>query len=239
MRVSLSQITMALGALLLVGASFNVAAQNKKADAEARKKTQEAAKVLGQVMSIPDKGIPRDLIKRAEAVAVCPDVIKAGILIVGGRGGSCVISRRTDNGWSAPAFFNLRGGSFGPQIGASKTDFVLLFMNEGALNGLLEDKFEIGGEVGLAAGPVGRTAAASTDVQLKAGILTYSRSKGAFIGAELKGVVISPDNDENEALYGAKAQAVLSSEAPKRNGRLFMPATVKSFPLALSRYSLK
>jgi SH3 domain-containing YSC84-like protein 1 len=239
MRVSLRRIMCALGALLLLGAALSAAAQKKRPEIDARERTQEAAKVLGQIMSIPDKGIPRDLIRRAEAVAVCPDVIKAGILLVGGRGGNCVISRRTEGGWSTPAFFNLRGGSFGPQLGASKTDFVLLFMNEGALKGLLEDKFEIGGEVGVAAGPVGRTAAASTNATLDAGILTYSRSKGAFIGAELKGVVISPDNDDNEAVYGAKAQPVLMGEAPKRNGRLYMPASVKAFPLALSRYSLK
>src|SRR5437660_4898235 len=123
-------------------------------------------------MNVPDRAIPQKLLDKAEAIAVFPGVIKAGF-IVGGRAGHGVISRRVKGGWSAPAFFNLGGASIGLQIGASSTDFVLLFMNEDALKGLLEDKFEIGGEGSIAGGPVGRTASASTDVQLKAGILSY------------------------------------------------------------------
>ena len=145
-----------------------------------------------------------------------------------------MISRRTKNGWSAPAFFNLSGGSFGAQIGATKTDYVLLVMNEAGVDGLLKDKFELGGEVGVAAGPVGREAAASTNLRLAAGILSYSRSKGAFIGAALKGAVISPDNDLNEAVYDMKAGEVLT------NGSMTltqMPAGVRIFPRTLARYS--
>ncbi len=243
MRQSLTRkIASALGALLLVcGTSFNAVAEKSytKANADARKQTAKAAQDFKEIMSVPDKGIPKNLLDDAKAVAVCPDVIKAGILLVGGRGGRCVISRRLPGGWSAPAFFNLGGGSIGPQIGASSTDFVLLFMNDGALNGLLEDKFELGGEVGVAAGPVGRTASASTDAQLKAGILTYSRSKGAFIGAELKGVVINPDNNDNVGVYGVKANEVLSGKPIQRKGRPWMPDSVKIFPLTLARYSLK
>ena len=230
------------GALLLVlGASVNGAAQKgyAKANTDARKQSNKAALAFKQIMGVKEKAIPKQLLDDADAIAVCPDVVKAGIIIVGGRGGRCVISRRIPGGWGPPAFFNLGGGSIGPQIGASSTDFVMLFMNEGALGGLLEDKFELGGEVGVAAGPVGRTAAASTDAQLKAGILTYSRSKGAFIGAELKGVVINPDNNDNEALYGVKAKDILTGAQIKRKGRPWMPASVKIFPLTLSRYSLK
>src|SRR5436190_14944530 len=160
-------------------------------------------------MNIAEKAIPQSLLDRAEAIAVFPDVIKAGF-IIGGRGGSGVISRRVKGGWSAPALFNLGGGSIGLQIGASKTDFVLLFMNQDALKGLLEDKFEIGGEGSVAAGPVGRAASASTDAQLKAGIISYSRSKGLFAGLELKGVVINPDNDDNRAVYGLTARDILT-----------------------------
>ncbi|HEX8179527.1 MAG TPA: lipid-binding SYLF domain-containing protein [Pyrinomonadaceae bacterium] len=231
-----------LGTLLLLGTGFSNASAQKsytKANADARKQTAKAAAAFKQIMGVPDKAIPKELLDKAEAVAVCPDVIKAGILLVGGRGGRCVISRRIAGGWSAPAFFNLGGGSIGPQIGASSTDFVLLFMNEGALGGLLEDKFELGGEAGVAAGPIGRTAAASTDAQLKAGILTYSRSKGAFIGAELKGVVINPDNNDNEGVYGIKANEVLSGKPITRKGKAWMPQSVKIFPLTLARYSLR
>jgi lipid-binding SYLF domain-containing protein len=147
-----------------------------------------------------------------------------------------VISRRTGSSWSAPAFFNLGGGSVGLQIGASKTDFVLLFMNDDALGGLLRDKFEIGGEGSAAAGPVGRSASATTDAQLKAGILSYSRSRGLFAGLEIKGVVISPDNDLNIAVYDKKASDVL---AQTRGTMAQMPVGVRIFPRTLARYSTR
>jgi lipid-binding SYLF domain-containing protein len=147
-----------------------------------------------------------------------------------------VISRRVKGGWSAPAFFNLGGGSFGPQIGAQKTDYVLLIMNESGLNGLLKDKFELGGEASIAAGPVGREASASTTPRLDAGILSYSRSKGVFVGAALKGAVITPDNDLNEAVYGKKASEVLQGP-PMTFAQ--MPAAVRIFPRTLVRYSIR
>jgi lipid-binding SYLF domain-containing protein len=119
-------------------------------------------------MNVKDQAIPKELLDTAEAIAVFPGVLKAAFL-VGGRGGQGVISRRIKGGWSAPAFFNLGGGSFGPQIGAQRTDYVLLIMNQSGLDGLLKDKFELGGEAGIAAGPVGREAAASTNPRLDAG----------------------------------------------------------------------
>jgi lipid-binding SYLF domain-containing protein len=147
-----------------------------------------------------------------------------------------VISRRVKGGWSAPAFFNLGGGSFGPQIGAQRTDYVLLIMNPSGLDGLLKDKFELGGEASIAAGPIGREAAASTNPRLDAGILSYSRSKGVFVGAALKGAVISPDNDLNEAIYGKKADALLQG-APMTFAQ--MPPSVRIFPRTLVRYSIR
>src|SRR5205085_11665608 len=123
--------------------------------------SRKAARVFDQIMSTREKSIPRDLLDRASAVAVFPSVFKAG-LIVGGRGGSGVISRRVAGGWSAPAFFDLGGGSIGLQIGASSTDYILLFMNEHAVDSLLSDKFEIGGEGSEAAGPDGRSPSPST-----------------------------------------------------------------------------
>ena len=167
--------------LLVVTCAVATPAQKKSRLQDATRHAQEASEVFTQIMNVREKAIPKDLLDRAEAIAVFPDVIKAAF-IFGGKGGQGVISKRTRKGWSAPAFFKLGGGSFGAQIGATKTDYVLLIMNENGVNGLLKDKFEIGGEIGVAAGPVGREAAASTNPRLDAGILSYSRSKGAFIG---------------------------------------------------------
>ena len=210
-------------------------AQNKSRTKDAARHAGEAAETFTEIMNVKDKAIPKELLDTAEAIAVFPGVIKAAFL-VGGRGGQGVISRRVKGGWSAPAFFNLGGGSFGPQIGAQRTDYVLLIMNPSGLDGLLKDKFELGGEASIAAGPVGREAAASTNPRLDAGILSYSRSKGAFIGAALKGAVISPDNDLNEAIYGKKASEVLQG-APMTFAQ--MPPSVRIFPRTLVRYSIK
>ncbi len=202
---------------------------------DAARRASRAARVFDEIMGVRERGIPRNLLDRAEAIAVFPGVIKAAF-IVGGRGGQGLISRRVRGGWSAPAFFNLGGGSVGLQIGASKTDYVMLIMNEEGVRGLMEDKFELGGEMGVAAGPVGREAAASTNITLDAGILSYSRSKGLFAGVALKGAVINPDNDLNEAIYeGKKASAVLDQERDVNE----MPAEVRVFPVTLSRYSRK
>jgi SH3 domain-containing YSC84-like protein 1 len=199
-------------------------------------KADSASRAFEKIMGAPDRSIPKDLLNRAEAVAVFPGMLKAG-LGIGGRGGSGIISRRVTGGWSAPAFFKMGGASVGLQIGASKTDLILLFMNDDALRGLLEDKLELGGEASAAAGPVGRSAAASTNLTFDAGILSYSNSKGAFVGIELKGVVINPDNNLNEALYGYKAREVLTG-ANKVN-MADVPQGVIIFPNTLARYSIK
>ncbi len=231
---SRTTVLMAVG--LLVGLIAQpVLAQKRSRMQDASRHASEAAETFTEIMNVREKSIPKELLDKAEAIAVFPGVVKAAF-IVGGRGGQGVISRRVKGGWSAPAFFNLAGGSFGAQIGAQKTDYVLLIMNEAGLNGLLKDKFELGGEVSVAAGPVGREAAASTNPRLDAGILSYSRSKGLFIGAALKGAVISPDNDLNTAVYGMKASEVLSSQ-PMPIGK--MPAAVRIFPRTLVRYSIR
>ncbi|HEX8560072.1 MAG TPA: lipid-binding SYLF domain-containing protein [Pyrinomonadaceae bacterium] len=215
-------------------AQRRAAAPVRKRAADASRHSKEAAEVMRKIMSVPDRAIPRDLLESAEAVAVCPGVLKAAF-IIGGRKGDCVISRRTDRRqWGAPVFYNLAGGSIGAQIGGAKTDYVLLFMNDEALKGLTGDKFEIGGEAEATAGPVGRAAGASTNPRLTAGILTYSRSKGAFLGVSLKGVAITPDNDLNEAYYGRKASALLEGPADRS-----VPTQVRALPLALSRYSVR
>ncbi|HKP47341.1 MAG TPA: lipid-binding SYLF domain-containing protein [Pyrinomonadaceae bacterium] len=220
--------------LLAIGVS-SASAQRKSRTQDAERHAREASEVFTQIMNVRDQAIPKELLDKSEAIAVFPDVVKAAF-IFGGKGGQGLISKRTPKGWSAPAFFNISGGSFGAQIGASKTDYVLLIMNEAGLKGLLEDKFELGGEVGIAAGPVGREAAASTNATLDAGILSYSRSKGAFIGAALKGAAISPDNHLNEAVYNLKAKEVLSGNSMTLSQ---MPAGVRIFPRTLARYSLR
>ena len=220
---------------LLILSAVITPAQKKSRTQDAARHSSEAAKTFTEIMNVKDKAIPKELLDTSEAIAVFPGVIKAAF-VIGGRGGQGVISRRVKGGWSAPAFFNLSGGSFGAQIGAQKTDYVLLIMNPSGLDGLLKDKFELGGEVSIAAGPVGREAAASTNPRLDAGILSYSRSKGAFIGAALKGAVISPDNDLNEAVYGKTADDLL------RGSKMTfaqMPASVRIFPRTLVRYSIR
>ena len=220
---------------VLVLATAKAPAQSKSRMQDAARHASDAAKVFTEIMNVRDQAIPKELLDKAEAIAVFPGVIKAAF-IFGGRGGQGVISKRQKGGWSAPAFFNLTGGSFGAQIGAQKNDFVFLIMNEDGVKGLLEDKFELGGEVGIVAGPVGREAAASTNATLDAGILSYSRSKGAFIGAALKGVAISPDNNLNEAIYNMKGKEMLTGK-PMTLGS--MPASVRIFPRTLARYSIR
>ncbi|HEY8204355.1 MAG TPA: lipid-binding SYLF domain-containing protein [Pyrinomonadaceae bacterium] len=223
--------------LMCLGSAAVALGQGKDAKklADATKNAQKASDTFTEIMNVPDKAIPQSLLDKAEAIAVF-EVVKAGF-IVGGRTGHGVISRRVKGGWSAPAFYNLNGGSFGLQIGAAKIDLVLLFMNSGAVDSLMQDKFEIGGEGSAAAGPVGRSASASTDAQLKAQILSYSRSKGLFAGLELKGVAISPDNNDNEPVYGMKAGDIL---APTKQWKITdMPAGVRIFPRTLARYSTR
>lgn len=234
-RLLLSAVLLVLGVSSMAFAQTSRERSTKKALAAANQ-SAKAARVFDQIMGTREKSIPGDLLRRAEAVAVFPGVLKGGF-IVGARGGSGVISRRVAGGWSAPAFFDLGGGSIGLQIGAASTDYVLLFMNEEAVGSLLADKFEIGGEGSAAAGPVGRSASASTDLKLNAQILSYSRSKGAFAGLELKGVVIKPDNEDNIQVYGMTARDILTGA--NKISLEKMPAGVRVFPQTLARYSTR
>jgi len=223
------------GGCLLAGLAVSpAAAQTTKDLTDEISQSEKAGRVFKEIMDAPDKGIPQALLDKAECVAVFPNVLKAGF-VVGGRGGRGVASCRTGNGWSAPAFFNLGGGSVGLQIGAQSTDFVMLFMNTGGMNSLLSDEFTLGGDASAAAGPVGRQTGASTDLKLNAQILSYSRSKGLFAGLELKGVVIRPDEDDMRDVYGAgvKSRQVLA-------GNQSMAAVaLRAFPLMLARYSAR
>jgi lipid-binding SYLF domain-containing protein len=163
-----------------------------------------SAVVLKEIMDIPETGIPGDLLNKCDCVAVIPSMKKAGF-VFGGNYGKGMISCRLagDSGsWSAPSMLLVGGGSFGLQIGAQAVDLVLVVMNLKGLESLLDSKFTLGGDASVAAGPVGRTAAAETDVWLSARILAYSRARGLFGGLVIKGGVVRPDNDANHVLYG-------------------------------------
>jgi lipid-binding SYLF domain-containing protein len=196
--------------------------------------SQKAAKVFSEIMNISDKAIPENILEKAECVAVFPDVLKAGF-IVGGRGGRGVASCRVGNTWSAPIFLNLGGGSFGLQIGAQATDFILLIMNKEGVDSLLKSKFELGGDASVAAGPVGRQAGASTDARFDAQMLSYSRSKGLFAGLELKGVVIKTDEGDMRDAYG---RDVTAKEVLQKN-KVSAPAGIRAFPETLAKYSTR
>ena len=183
-------------------------------------RVDKASDVINGVMKVSERAIPRDLLEKAKAVVVFPGTLKAAF-IVGGQGGKGVAIRRTATGWSAPAFVNMAGGSFGLQAGGQKTDYILVIMNDKGLANLLEDRFEIGGEGSIAAGPIGRSTSASTNATLDSQILSYSRTKGLFAGIALKGVVITQDADINQAVYQRNAKEIIgnpplaSTEAPK------------------------
>lgn len=201
---------------------------------EAAEQSAKAAKAFEAIMEVPDKAIPRDLLAKAKAIAVFPRVLKVAFT-VGGEGGRGVVSRRVGQGWGNPVFLRAGGPSVGPQIGASSTDFFLLLMNDESVAGLMKDKFELGGEAGVAAGPVGRNAGAGTDALMNAAILSYSRSRGLFAGLNVKGIVLRPEDDLNKAVYNKSARELLSDEI---SGDAGTQAGLKAFPQALSRYAV-
>jgi SH3 domain-containing YSC84-like protein 1 len=165
------------------------------------KRTQRSAEVFKEIMNTPDQGIPQDLLRSTKCIAIIPGDKKFAF-IFGGSYGRGVATCRTEVGWSAPMFVAIDGGSVGYQIGGSSTDIVMLFMNDHALQSLLGDKFKLGADASVAAGPVGRTATAGTDVRLSAEILSYSRAKGLFAGVALDGAVVQADKSGDHAMYG-------------------------------------
>lgn len=171
------------------------------ADSEEAQRVREAATVLGELAGAPDKAVPRAVLERAEAIAIFPGLKKAGF-VVGGQFGRGVMLVRNGDTWSPPAFLRLAGGSFGAQIGAQEVDLVLVVMNRRGVDNLLRNEFKIGGEASAAAGPVGREASAGTDLQLRAEILSYSRSRGLFAGATINGASVAEDKDANARFYG-------------------------------------
>jgi lipid-binding SYLF domain-containing protein len=187
--------------LLLSLCSFAVAADNPGRESKASDRVQAAADVLNEIQGAPDSGIPREILGKAECVAVVPSMLKGGF-IVGAKYGRGLASCRTPRGWSAPAFFLTEGGSVGFQIGGQAVDLVMLIMNNDGMQHLLSSKFALGADASVAAGPVGRLAEGNTDWKLRAQVLTYSRARGVFAGVSLNGAVLKQDKDSTREFYG-------------------------------------
>jgi lipid-binding SYLF domain-containing protein len=189
-------------ALIAIATIVNPLVAQKSAEDEVKRVT-EATAVLEEIMGAADKAVPRAIMEKAEGIAVFPSMLKGG-LVVGAQHGRGILSVRDKKtgGWSSPAFLTINGGSFGMQIGAQAIDLVLVVNNQRGLERLVANQFKIGADASAAAGPVGRDASASTDIQMRAQILSYSRSRGLFAGVTLNGSTIRQDRDANERFYG-------------------------------------
>jgi lipid-binding SYLF domain-containing protein len=218
-----------MGKLAFFFALATTGLYSQEASPDHRLKT--SSEVLHEIMSAPDKGIPQDLLDKAQCVVIIPGLKKAAF-IVGGEYGRGFAICRNHGVWGGPAAVRFSGGSFGFQIGGESTDIIMLVMNRRGMEKLATDKFKIGGDASAAAGPVGRTAAANTDILLNAEILTYSRTHGVFAGVSLDGTVVSKDDAEDHKLYGQKVnnKAILDGEVPP-------PHSAKPLRSELARYS--
>jgi lipid-binding SYLF domain-containing protein len=220
-------ITSIVTALVAVAATA-VLAQSDEAD-----RIKESAKVLDEIMQTGDKAVPTSILGKAAGIAVIPGTIKGGF-IVGGQHGRGILSGKNKAGaWSPPAFITLTGGSVGLQIGGSATDIILVVQNERGLENLIRNEFKIGAGAAVAGGPVGREASASTDAQLKAEILSYSRSSGAFAGVTLEGSTIKEDKDANGRYYGTK----FATREVVLDGKAKAPDTAGVWFDALKKYA--
>jgi lipid-binding SYLF domain-containing protein len=202
-------------------------------DNEPAKRLNDAAAVFSEVMAAPDKGIPQEMLEHAHCIVIVPD-LKTGAFIVGGKYGKGYLSCRNKvgPGWSAPGTIRIEGGSVGFQIGGSSTDLIMLVMNARGADKLLASKFTLGAEGSVAAGPVGRTATAQTDVQMHADILSWSRSQGLFAGLALEGATLRQDLDDNASIYGKKLEnrAIVTE-------RRRIPASAAKLINELNKYS--
>ncbi|ABF42455.1 protein of unknown function DUF500 [Candidatus Koribacter versatilis Ellin345] len=212
------KLSVVLMALALCGIAFAADEQG-----QVQERVQRAGTVFNEIMSAPDNSIPGNVLEKAKCIAIVPSMVSGGF-VVGAKHGRGVATCRTASGWSAPAFFEVTGGSYGLQIGAQKTDLVMLIMNDKGMQQLLSSKFELGGEAGVAAGPVGRQGTAATDWKMDAAVLTYSRSKGVFAGVDLSGAAIKQDDDSTKAFYGKQV-----SFKDALMGQVPPPAQAKDF----------
>jgi len=215
------------------GLMLSLAVAGFASTADVEKRVRESATVLSEIMHAKDKGIPDDLMERAQCVGVVPNLKRAGF-IVGAKYGKGVVVCRTDNarGWSAPSTIRIEGGSVGFQIGAGETDLVFIVMNKRGMDKLMEDKFTVGGDASAMAGPVGRSAEARTDAQMHAEILSYSRARGVFAGISLEGATLRPDRDDNRDLYGTDA-----GQHDILLGKVKPPAVADPLYAELNRYA--
>ncbi len=199
-------------------------------------RVRDAGTVFEEIMAAPDSGIPKSILEKAEAIAIFPGVLRAGLAVGGqfGHGLICVRNRST-NTWSAPAFLTIAGGSFGLQLGGQSIDIVLVIMDKTGLDRLLGNQFKIGAEASAAAGPVGRSAEAATDIQMRAKILSYSRSRGLFAGVALNGSTMSSDQDANGRFYGQKMGS--REVVEKASAREDLPAAVGALRKALGQHA--
>jgi lipid-binding SYLF domain-containing protein len=216
--------------IAMVAGSIAFAKENKTAQ-----RLEDAATVISEIMDTPDKGIPQDLLDKAQCIIVVPG-LKKGAFILGGKYGKGVVSCRKSGGtgWTAPASIRIEGGSVGLQIGGSESDVVMLVMNERGMQKLMESKFTLGGEGEVAAGPVGRNATAQTDALMRAEILSWSRSRGIFAGISLQGATLRQDLDDNKELYG---KAYETKEI--LNGNVAVPAAASKLISLLGKYSAR
>jgi SH3 domain-containing YSC84-like protein 1 len=197
------------------------------------KRLNAAAGVLSEVMSAPDKGIPTDLLSRAHCIVIVPGM-KGGAFIVGGKYGKGFFSCRQHRGWSAPASVRVEAGNFGFQIGAIETDLVLLVMNSKGADRLLGDQFTLGSQSEVAGGPLGRTTTAQTDASMRAEMLSWSRSRGAFAGVSLQGATLRQDRGDNADVYGRRL-----SNKEIIYGNVAWPAQASELHSALDRYAAR
>jgi len=219
--------------VLAIAGSLNTAAFAAEREIKVDDRLDASAETLADMMRASDKGIPQDLMDKARCVVVIPGMKKAGFIFGAEEGrGFAVCRRHGGSGWSAPAAMRSEGGSFGFQIGASETDVVLLVMNDGGMRHLLSDKFTVGGDASVAAGPIGRDASARTDAMMNTEILSYSRSHGLFAGIALSGVTLRPDGETNRNLYGREA-----TNHEILTGDFKTPVAARRFERALNRES--
>src|SRR5258706_5486036 len=224
-------LSMVLASLMIAPLSGGEAAAARP---EAADRLNDSAKVLNELMGAPDTEIPQSILSNARCVAVVPDMVKGGF-IIGGRHGRGVVTCRTANGWSAPAFMTISGGSWGAQIGVEKVDLVLLFMNDKGVQSLVNDNVKLGADASVAAGPVGRSAEASTDVKLNSEILSYSRTKGLFAGLELSGAAVRPDEDSTRGFYGQNINfrtLLAGNTTPPAGAENFLSTVRRGFAVA-------
>jgi lipid-binding SYLF domain-containing protein len=218
---------------LITSLAFAAPAVAQDKDNDATKRLAEAGKAFSEIMAADDKAIPGSILDKAECVAIIPGMKKGGFIVGGSFGRGAVSCRSADKkSWGAPAMIEMGGGSVGLQLGASATDVVMLIMNREGMDNLLKDKFTLGGDASVAAGPVGRAATAETDASMKAKILSYSRSSGVFGGVALKGSTLKQDNDANKELYGKPMEA-----AQILSGKVTAPANAGAMTQALAKYS--